>query len=86
MFVQGALHIAYISQKDRSFTEKYTKITAVWVFLLAFMIYLLGVFSYYKDDSTQTYILHYMTGIVMLLCLPVTLITLSVLVITAGNV
>jgi hypothetical protein len=86
MFVMSALHIAYISQNDTYAIQKHTKVTAIWVYFLAAMLYILAVFSYHKYEDMQTYILHYLMGFVMLICLPATLISFSSMVITAGNV
>lgn len=77
------LHIAFLTKRDTYAMEKYTKVMTISVFSIAVMFYFLAAHTF-KQDST--YFLQALLAFVMLVCLPATLISLSIATITAGNV
>ncbi len=82
-FICSGIHVAYISRRDTYAMEKYVKVTAIWAYFLAAILYLIALFYFYTD---KTYIQQAILGVAMIVCFPAALVTLSVALITGSNV
>ena len=88
LFGYGIFHVIYLAKQDTYATEKYMRVTSILTYSLAAMLYVIFLYNYYhpSESDIQTYVLHVLLGILMLVYLPATLVTMSSYVITAGNV
>ncbi len=81
--MQSGIQVAYVIKQDTNATHKYMRIAAPAIFLVSFAALLLAVFYILQDN---TYILHILLGILMLVALPATLFSVSVATIIGGNI
>lgn len=79
----SGVHVSYIMKMNDNASHKYGRLAIPILYLVGFMAYLLGVFYIY---SNREYLLHVLYGVVMLICLPATLFSVSVATIVGGNV
>ncbi len=82
-FVCSGLHAAYISRRDTYAMEKYMKVMTVWTYMAAAILYILALYYFDKDE---TYVQQAILALVMLVCLPAALVSVSVAFIVGGNV
>lgn len=83
LFILGVMYTANIIRTDTYANQmKFTRLT-VFIYLTAFVAYLLSMFYFRVDDTYKIYML---AGILLLVCLPATLFSLSVVTITSGNI
>ncbi len=82
LFVLGVMYTVNIIRTDTYANQvKFTRLT-IFVYLTAFVAYLLSMFYFRVDETYKLYIL---AAILLLVCLPATLFSLSVVSITSGN-
>jgi hypothetical protein len=77
------LHVAYMVKLNDNATHKYLRVMAPSLYIVGFLGFLLGLYAIHQD---QTYIMHILYGVVMLICLPAGLFATSVSTIIAGNI
>ena len=83
LFVLGVMYTANIVRTDTY--ENQVKMTrlAVFMYLTAFIAYILSIFYFRVDETYKLYVL---AAILLLVCLPAGLFSLSVVTITSGNI
>ncbi len=78
----SGVFVGYIMKTNDNATYKYTRFAIPAVYLVGLMGYLLLMF--YMANNKE-YILHVLYGILMLVCLPAVLFSVSVATIIGGN-
>ncbi len=83
LFILGVMYTVNIIRTDTYANQlKMTRIT-IFVYLTAFVAYLLSMFYFRVDDTYKLYVL---AAILLLVCLPASLFSLGVVTITSGNI
>lgn len=88
LFIVSALaftgiQLGYVLKMGTNATQKYMRVAAPVIYMAGFMAFLLGLYAIKKDD---TYVLQFLYGVVMLICLPAALFTISLATIIGGNI
>lgn len=81
--MQSGIQVAYVIKRDTNAVQKYMRVAAPAVYLVAFSALLVSFFFLMQD---KTYILHILLGVVMLVALPATIFSTSVATIIGGNI
>ena len=83
LLMLSGVHVAYMAKLNDNATHKYLRVLAPSLYIVGFLGFLLGLYAIHTD---QTYIVHILYGVVMLVCLPAGLFATSVSTIIAGNI
>ena len=78
----SGLHVAYMLRRDTYATEKYMTVMSIMTYMAATILCVLALFYLYLD---KTYLQQVLLGVIMIVCLPATLISVSVATITGSN-
>jgi hypothetical protein len=81
-FLLSVLNTAYITNNADYATQKYYRVAATTTYLVCAALY---VFLYYYFQQDSTYLVTTLMGILMLVCLPAVLVSISVATIIGGN-
>jgi hypothetical protein len=82
-FCVGVLNTVYITNNADYATQKYYRVAATTTYLVCVALY---VFLYYHFRQDSTYMATVLMSILMLVCLPAVLVSISVATIIGGNV
>jgi hypothetical protein len=79
----SALNTVYITNNADYATQKYYRVASITTYLACAALY---IFLYYHfQEGNETYLATTLMGILMLVCLPATIMSISVATIIAGN-
>jgi hypothetical protein len=82
-FIFSGVHLGLLMKYDTNETYKYMRVAGPVLYLVGFMAFVLAAYSINQDN---TYLLHILYGVVMLVCLPAALFSASVAFIIGGNI
>jgi hypothetical protein len=75
--------IALMAKLNDNATHKYLRVIAPCLYIVGILGFLLGLYAIHQD---QTYVVHILYGVIMLVCLPAALFSMSVSTIIGGNI
>jgi hypothetical protein len=82
-FLVSVLNTLYITNNADYATQKYYRVAATTTYLVCAALYLF-VYTHFQQDST--YLATTLMGLLMLVCLPAVIVSISVATIIGGNV
>lgn len=82
-FLASVLNTVYITKSNDYATEKYYRVAAAWTYLGCALLYF--ILYYYFQQQTTDYQVTILISVLMLLCLPAILVSVSSAFLIGGN-